>query len=67
MLVQCKGQKQNTCKGENDIAQQQLFISGATVKKDAEQTTSQIHAQKEKMNEHNMDEDIATDQNEQVV
>ncbi|KAL6279224.1 hypothetical protein ACE6H2_016105 [Prunus campanulata] len=63
----CKGQKQNTCKGENDIAQQQLFTSGETVKKDAEQTKSQIHEQKqEKMNEHNMDEDIATDQNEQV-
>ncbi|PQM39895.1 uncharacterized protein Pyn_12641 [Prunus yedoensis var. nudiflora] len=64
----CKSQKQNTCKGENDIAQQQLFTSGETVKKDAEQTKSQIHEQKqEKMNEHNMDEDIATDLNEQVV
>ncbi|XP_021822685.1 inner centromere protein-like isoform X1 [Prunus avium] len=63
----CKSQKQNTCKRENDIAQQQLFTSGETVKKDAEQTKSQIHEQKqEKMNEHNMDEDIATDHNEQV-
>ncbi|BBH02675.1 transposable element gene [Prunus dulcis] len=63
----CKGKKQNTGKGENDIAQRQLFTSGETVKNDAEQTTSQIHEQKEKMNEHNMDEDIATNQNEQVV
>ncbi|XP_020420503.1 stress response protein NST1-like [Prunus persica] len=63
----CKGKKQNTGKGENDIAQRQLFTSGETVKNDAEQTTSQIHEQKqEKMNEHNMDEDIATNQNEQV-
>ncbi|XP_034216845.1 uncharacterized protein LOC117628483 isoform X4 [Prunus dulcis] len=65
--IKCKGKKQNTGKGENDIAQRQLFTSGETVKNDAEQTTSQIHEQKqEKMNEHNMDEDIATNQNEQV-